>query len=41
MNDLLDALKIAVALALMGGGVLCGVWGAALLMTWLQKALGL
>jgi hypothetical protein len=41
MTDLLDALKIAIGLALMGGGVLCGVWSAALLMTWLQKALGL
>jgi hypothetical protein len=41
MKDLLDALKIAIALALMGGGVLGGLWGAALLMTWLQKAMGL
>jgi hypothetical protein len=41
MSDLLDALKIAVALALMGAGLLCGLWGAALLMTWLHKAMGL
>jgi hypothetical protein len=41
MMDLLDALKLSIGLALMSGGVLCGVWGAALLMTWLQKALGL
>jgi hypothetical protein len=41
MMDLLDALKIAVAIALMGGGLICGLWGAALLMTWLQKAMGL
>jgi hypothetical protein len=41
MTDLRDALNIAIDLALMGSWVLCGVWGAALLMTLLQKALGL
>jgi hypothetical protein len=45
MKDLLDSLKFAIGIALMAGGVtggvVCGVWGAALLMTWLQKALGL
>ncbi len=38
MKDLLDA---PISLALMGAGLLCGLWGAELLMTWLQKALGL
>jgi hypothetical protein len=41
MINFFEAMKVAIALALMGGGVLCGVWGAALLMTWLQRAMGL
>jgi hypothetical protein len=41
MKDLLDALNIAISLALISAGLLCGLWGAALLMTWLQKAMGL
>jgi hypothetical protein len=41
MKDLLDALNIAISLALISAGLFCGFWGAALLMTWLQKTLGL
>jgi|LakMenEpi03Aug12_release.lakeMendotaPanAssembly.Ray.scaffolds.fasta_scaffold958226_2 hypothetical protein len=41
MSDLLDALKVAIALALMSAGLLCGLWGVLLLMAWLQKAMGL
>jgi hypothetical protein len=41
MSEIREGLKIGLGVALMFALPIAGLWGVVILMTWLQKALGL
>ena len=41
MSDIRDGLKIGLSVAVIFALPIAGLWGVVILMTWLQKALGL